>query len=335
MSCWSTFETSSRRIKEAIKLGTLDAREERHLTWTPLLLDGLGWRTVVAALDGLARHVADEQVAAASRIDRAGGGPIPATVILAAFESPRGPNQVRSPAGERWRDPIAVPPETADVPPSFSPKAQALVGPLRLAIMEEAGKRDVSPASFLAERGGGSILDVTRHFDELRRHGWLRLAGSEESRSPLGPAEYPYRVNRAPVFGADVWPTLPGSMKAVVSAWIFDSYSRRVREAMEAGTLDAREDRRFSCGVVPLDRLGWEKLIARTDTLFKFLFGEQARAKLRLARSDEEPFLATVALMAFESPGGPRKPPRQLGDRRQATPGYNPATRAPTLRLLK
>jgi hypothetical protein len=314
MTAWTTFETSSRRIKEAIKLGTLDAREERYFTWTPLLLDRIGWQTVVAGIDGLRRHVADEQIGAESRMERSGEGPIPVTVVLAAFESPRGPNQVRSPAEDRWRDPIAVPAATLDAPPSFSPKAQALAGPLRLDIMEEASKRDVSPASFFEERGGGSILDVGRHFEVLRKDGWIGLVEPEDGGRSLGRMERLYRVRRAPVFGADAWSALPGSTRAVVSARAFEGYSRRVKEALEAETLDAREGWRYTCTTVPLDRLGWEKLIARTDTLFKFLFGEQARAKLRLAQSGEEAFLATVVLMAFESPGGPAKPPRQLGD---------------------
>jgi DNA-binding transcriptional ArsR family regulator len=318
MNSRDTFETSYRRIREAIKLGTMDAREERHLTWTPLLLDRIGWQTVVAGIGGLSRHVADERIAAASRMARCGEQPIPVTVVLAAFESPPGPSQVRSP-DEGWLDPIAVPAGTVDVPPSFSSEAQALANPLRLDIMEAASKRPVSPASFFAKYGGGSVADVGRHFEALRGRHWLRLVKPLDGRGSLGRTEHLYRTNKAPVFDTDVWSAMPGSVQAVVNAWILESYSRRVGEAMEADTLDAREDRRFSCATVPLDRLGWEKLIARTDTLFKFLFGEQARTKQRLAHSSEEPFFATVVLMAFESPGGPPKPPRFLGDLPLAT----------------
>jgi hypothetical protein len=336
MTAWHTFETSSRLIREAIKLGTMNARDDGHFTWTPLLLDQVGWQTVVAGIDGLSRHVADEQISVASRLARSGEQPIPTTVVLGAFESPQGPNQVRSPGNDRWRDPIAVPAGVVESPPSFSSQAQALAGPkLRLDIMEQVGKRDLSPRLFVKEHGGGSILDVERHFEVLRKHGWLGLVEPEESSRPLARADYLYRISRAPAFDTDVWSSLPGSIRSVFSAKVFDSYARRVEEAMEAETLDARDDRRYSCTTVPLDRLGWEKLIARTDTLFKFLFGEQARAMLRLGQSGEKPFITTVVLMAFESPGGPPKPPRPLGHLQRATPLYRPATSWPTLRLLK
>jgi DNA-binding transcriptional ArsR family regulator len=335
MTAWDTFEDSRRRIEEAIRAGTMEAGDETHFTWTPLLLDEVGWKTVVAGIDGLSRHVAEEAVRAESRMAKSGERPFPVTAVLAAFESPLESDQVCSPAGERQGGAIAGPPEIAEVPLPSSPRAQALAGPLRLDIMEAARKKDVSPASFVAERGGITVLEVDHHFEALRKHGWLRQVESQEGGSARGRAERLYRVRSVPVFGRDVWSALPSSIRAVINAWGFESYVQRVSEAMEAGTLDAREDGRFGCTPVLLDRLGWKSLFAKIYVLFRFLFGEQARAKLRLAQSGEEPFVATVVLMAFESPGGPRKPPRQLGDLRQAPPRYSPATSAPTLRLLK
>jgi len=335
MTGWNTFEASSLRIREAIKAGTMDARDDWHFTWTPLLLDRIGWQTIVAGIDGLSRHVAAEQVSAQSRMARSGEKPFPATVVLAAFESPPEPDQACPPGDDRRRDPIAVPPETMDVPPPSSPKTQALSSPLRLEIIDAARKRELSPASFVEERGGGSALDMSHHFEALCKQGWISRVEPQADEASPKPAGRLYRLSAAPVFDTDLCAALPSSLRAVIIAWFFKSYAQRVREAMEAGTLDAREDRRYSCTPVLLDGLGWKRLIARTDALFHFLFEVQAGAKYRLPESDEEPFSATVALAVFESPGGPRKPPRQLGDRLQATPGYSPATRVPTLRLLK
>lgn len=311
MTAWNAFEDSTRRIREAIKTGTMDLRPERHLTWTPLLLDRIGWRTARAGLDGLSRHLADELRGAERRLAESGETPLRATVVQAAFESPPGPNQARTQGGSRWRDPVGLAPSKGEAPP-VSDKVQALLGPLRLSIVEHAIKRDVSPAAFAAEHGGDP-LDVSRHFEALRKDGWLRLADPQNGAGPARPAERLYRIARPPIFDTDVWPELPGSIKAIVSSWVFDSYKRRVEEAREAGTLDAREDSCFSCEPVVLDRLGWERLVARADALFYFLVAIQAGVRARLADSADEAFVATVALMVFESPGESRRERPYLG----------------------
>lgn len=309
----AAFEDSRRCFKEAIKAGTMDARDERHASWTPLLLDQIGWETVIAGIEGLARHVADEQVGARTRMALSGEGPVFASVVLAAFESPLRACPQSPAAGDRWGDPTAgLPVAGGEEPHTALRRARALAGPVRLGILAQASVEDLSPASFMERDGGGTPEEVARHFEALRKHGWLKLAESGDPQRCPDPCERVYRMNRAPILDTDIWSALPGSMKAVASAGIFQTYCWRVDEAMEAGTLDARDGWHFSTRTVAVDQLGWQKMIARTDTLFWFLFAEQARAKARLDRYGEQPFLATVALAAFESPGGARPKPRDL-----------------------
>ena len=68
--------------------GTFDSRPDRHHSWTPLVLDQLGWDQVIAAVDALFHLLFDEQTAAKGRIAESGEKPVIATVYLAAFESP-------------------------------------------------------------------------------------------------------------------------------------------------------------------------------------------------------------------------------------------------------
>lgn len=83
------FETYAARVKEALSVGTIDARADRHFSWTPLRLDQQGWDNVIARVDGIFYFIFEEQKDADARIAESGEEPIPMTVALAAFESPK------------------------------------------------------------------------------------------------------------------------------------------------------------------------------------------------------------------------------------------------------
>jgi hypothetical protein len=60
---------------------------------------------------------------------------------------------------------------------------------------------------------------------------------------------------------------------------------------------------------VLLDRLGWDVTIEEVDGLFGFVFDEAARAKLRIAKTGEEPIRVVIGLAVFEAPQDLRKVP--------------------------
>lgn len=82
------FESLSERVKDAIDLGTLEARVDQHFSWTPLTLDQLGWETVISKVNALFYSLAREQQNADARIADSGEKPISMTVALLGFESP-------------------------------------------------------------------------------------------------------------------------------------------------------------------------------------------------------------------------------------------------------
>src|SRR5262249_542312 len=86
---WRVFETFAQQVKDAITANTMDAREDSHFTWTPLRLDQQGWETVIAWLDAIFYFLAEEQEDANARMAKSGEEPIPMTVGLAGFESPK------------------------------------------------------------------------------------------------------------------------------------------------------------------------------------------------------------------------------------------------------
>ncbi len=83
------FTSYIERAAEAVAAGTIDRREDRHLTWTGMHLDEQGWREMIERVDDLFRFSLDLRVQAAMRMIKSGEEPIPVTVALACFESPK------------------------------------------------------------------------------------------------------------------------------------------------------------------------------------------------------------------------------------------------------
>lgn len=181
--------------------------------------------------------------------------------------------------------------------------AVVLADPLRLKIVTELYLREMSPTLFFEEFGGGSVPRVTRHFEALTKAGWLRFIRSATGGKRFGGVEGFYRARELAVIDNETWAELPYSIRVEFSSTIFNQFAERVIEAMRAGTLDARPDRHFTWTPVLLDQVGWERVIAALDALFESLFEEQEDAKLRVFNSAEKPFLATISLGGFESPG--------------------------------
>lgn len=77
------------RTKEAMKAGTMVAREDSHVTWMPLVLDRQGWEAVIERVDALFEFLVEEREAAEKRLEESGEESILTTVGLLAFESPR------------------------------------------------------------------------------------------------------------------------------------------------------------------------------------------------------------------------------------------------------
>jgi hypothetical protein len=86
---WATFVKLTDGIKAAMRTGALDARDERTLVWSPFKLDEQGWKNAVAETNAVLAFVYEEQERAAERMAESGEEPIPMTVALAVFESPR------------------------------------------------------------------------------------------------------------------------------------------------------------------------------------------------------------------------------------------------------
>jgi DNA-binding transcriptional ArsR family regulator len=77
------------RATEAIKAGTFDAREDRHFTWTPFVVDEEGWSELMSILESALVQATEVEVKASKRMAKSGADGIAMTVALAGFESPK------------------------------------------------------------------------------------------------------------------------------------------------------------------------------------------------------------------------------------------------------
>jgi hypothetical protein len=87
-AAWAVFERLSHLVKEAILAGTFDLRDDRHLSWSIVNLDLIGWENVAANLESLEKFAREEERHAKERIGE-GAQPIDMTLGLGAYEAPK------------------------------------------------------------------------------------------------------------------------------------------------------------------------------------------------------------------------------------------------------
>lgn len=82
----SVIEMVIEDIVGALGGGTFDARDDRHLSWTPGVVDEQGWQESVDLVAETLDQVIAIQAASAKRLAKSGDEGIPATVVLMNFE---------------------------------------------------------------------------------------------------------------------------------------------------------------------------------------------------------------------------------------------------------
>jgi len=301
------FENLTERVETALSAGTFNRRAERHLTWTPVLLDELGWERVAAAFNAVFEAIVEEQERSKLRTEGSGERPDLITVALGAFESPLKISRKSSPLV----DDQPVDCDKRGEPTPFFPVqlAKVLADPEALQILAQLNVREMSPKQFHDEFGGASLASIGRRFKKLARGGWLKLVREERGGKRRGATEHFYRAIGPAILDTDDWSKLPNSLKATLTWKTFEQLRERVQQAMGAGTFDARVDRHLSWTPLLLDQRGWETVLAAVNTLFHTVLIEARSAEQRMVETGEEPIEATIALAAFESPKtGPKAP---------------------------
>ncbi len=178
-----------------------------------------------------------------------------------------------------------------------------LAVPIRLKIVNELYQREMSPKQFREEFGGGSVSRVAKHFERLRKTGWLTLVRKEgPGGERRGGVETIYRATELAFCDRPTWAALPHSMRVAFSWNTFMEIAELFREALEASTFHARAERRLTGTRLLFDEAGWKRVADAVGEVFSTPFEEQDNARRRADRTGEKLFRATSLLLAFELP---------------------------------
>lgn len=176
--------------------------------------------------------------------------------------------------------------------------------PIRMKIVTECYRREMSPTQWQEEFGGGSYGRILGHFNALAKVGWLRKVRNLKAVEGRGRFRDLYRSTELAVLDDDTWARLPTSIQVAFTARCLRLLGERIGGALGRGAVDAQEgsERLFLCQDIRLDNRGWDAAMAAMRDCFFSLTQEQLDAKVRLDGSDEDGVLMTTAMAGFESP---------------------------------
>jgi DNA-binding transcriptional ArsR family regulator len=185
---------------------------------------------------------------------------------------------------------------------------RALAHPLRVRILEVLTERVASPNLIAVELGIG-LSHVAYHTRTLDRCGCLELVETAQRR---GATEHYYKARPHAFIGDRVWRKVPRSVRSGVTGAALQTFMDKAVTALEAGTIDDREDTTFSWMPVHLDEQGWREVTAILTEATERILAAQAAADARAAGAAADPrkISAVVALANFETGAqGPAKGP--------------------------
>jgi hypothetical protein len=180
---------------------------------------------------------------------------------------------------------------------------RAMAHPVRIQILEILSERVASPNMIAVELDTG-LSHVAYHTRTLDRCGCLELVQTAQKR---GATEHFYKARPRAFIGDQTWRTVPSSIRGAVSAASLQTFMDKAVSALEAGTMDEREDTTFSWMPLHLDEQGWQEVTAilrrATDRVVKAQ--EDSNRRAQGPGLDERTISAVVALALFETGGPP------------------------------
>jgi DNA-binding transcriptional ArsR family regulator len=175
---------------------------------------------------------------------------------------------------------------------------RALAHPMRVRILEALQGRVASPTE-LAREFRESLGVVSYHANALLDVGCIEQVHTKPKR---GTIEHFYTVRPRSFIGHQDWRNAPVSVRGGVTNEAIRTLVAKVGAAVDAGTIDSREDTTLNWMPITVDERGWRETAEILDRALRELMSVAAESRERLG---EEPGIPVVtALAAFETPPG-------------------------------
>jgi DNA-binding transcriptional ArsR family regulator len=195
-----------------------------------------------------------------------------------------------------------VPPRRANIDPHL---VRALAHPLRVQILEVLNEREASPNELMTDLDY-PLGNIAYHTRVLEKCGCIELVRTEKRR---GAVEHYFRAKPRSYIGHQDWRKVPRSVRNEVSGAAFEAFLDRVVDAIEAGTIDDREDTTLSWTTMAVDEVGWEQATEVLEEAMARLqvVHEQSRARLEISGEEAMPIVTGVAAFEAAGPGANAK----------------------------
>lgn len=172
---------------------------------------------------------------------------------------------------------------------------RALSHPIRVSILEALQGRVASPSE-LSKEMGESLGVVSYHTNTLVECGCLELVHTKPRRGAL---EHFFGVTPRSFIGHQDWRCAPRSLRGGITAAAFQTFIDKASEAIEAGTIDSRDDTTLNWMPMTVDAAGWREVAETMEATQKQLAAIHARSSKRLDGEEGIPIIAGLA--AFEA----------------------------------
>jgi DNA-binding transcriptional ArsR family regulator len=175
---------------------------------------------------------------------------------------------------------------------------RALAHPMRVRILEALQGRTASPTE-LAREFGESLGVVSYHANALLEVDCIEQVRTQPKR---GTIEHFYSARPRSFIGHQDWRLAPLSMRREVTSEALRTFADKVGDAVDAGTIDAREDSTLHWMPMTVDEQGWREGAAILARALEELERIAVESRERLGGGAGIPIVN--ALAAFEVPPG-------------------------------
>jgi DNA-binding transcriptional ArsR family regulator len=173
---------------------------------------------------------------------------------------------------------------------------RALGHPMRVRILEALQGRTASPTE-LAREFRESLGVVSYHVNALLD---LDCIGQVRTRPKRGTVEHFYTARPRSFIGHQDWRRAPVSVRGGVTSEALRTFVAKIGTALDADTIDSREDTTLNWMPIVVDEQGWREAAEILDRALRELQTVDADSRKRLGDSDGIPVVTAMA--AFEAP---------------------------------